>query len=286
MNLNAVDSTSRTLLTGLVVGESPRWHEGRLWFANWGAGDICAVDTKGNHEVLARAPKPVGYSIDWLPEGRLLVTGEDRLLRQEADGSFVTHSDLSALGSAWNELTIDGRGNAYTNSIGFRFGQEEFRPGTIALVTPDGEARQVADNVAFPNGMIITPDNATLIVAESFARRLIAFDIESDGSLSNRRVWAPVGGDGICMDAEGAVWCSDVANDKPVCLRVREGGQVLDRFDLDVACFACMLGGEDGKTLFLMAAEWRGVERMGELFRSRTGRILTVPAPAPHAGRP
>jgi sugar lactone lactonase YvrE len=134
--------------------------------------------------------------------------------------------------------------------------------------------------------MVVTPDNSTLIVAESFARRLTAFDITADGSLTNRRVWAPVGGDGICMDAEGAIWCSDMASGKPVCVRVREGGDVLQEMDLDVACFACMLGGDDGKALFLMAAEWRGVERMGELFRSRTGRVLTAQTEVAHAGKP
>jgi sugar lactone lactonase YvrE len=276
----------RTLVSGLVVGESPRWHEGHLWFANWGAQEICRVDGQGKTQVMAKGPQPVGYSFDWLPNGDLLVTGWDRLLRRQTNGSFVTHADLSRLGTAWNEITVDGRGNVYANSVGFRFGQEEFRPGTIALVTPDGSGRQVADNIAFANGMVVTPDNSTLIIAESFARRLTAFDISADGSLTNRRVWAPVGGDGICMDAEGAIWCSDMASGKPACMRVREGGDVLQRIELDVACFACMLGGEDGKTLFLMAAEWRGVERMGELFRSRTGRVLTAQTEVAHAGKP
>jgi len=193
---------------------------------------------------------------------------------------------------------VDGRGNIYVNSIGFRFGEEEFRrvlvehgqPGIIALVTPDGAVRQVADGIAFPNGMVVTPDNATLIVAESFAGRLTAFDIAADGSLSNRRVWADLGGpgsgDGICLDAEGAVWCSVVHEGRPACLRVREGGPVLQRIELERACFACMLGGEDRKTLFMMVAEWRGVEHMDTLFRSRTGQVLTAPAPAPGIGWP
>jgi sugar lactone lactonase YvrE len=208
------------------------------------------------------------------------------LLRRRNDGTFVTHVDLSSLGDAWNEIVVDGRGNIYLNDVGFRFGQEDFRPGSIALVTPDGVSRRVADGIAFPNGMVVTPDNSTLIVAESFARCLTAFDIAADGSLSNRRVWAPVGGDGICLDAEGAIWCSDVGGDQPVVTRVREGGEVLERIALDAACFACMLGGPDGKTLFLMAAEWRGIEKMPELFRSRTGKVLTMTTPVPHAGRP
>jgi len=276
----------RTLVTGLVVGESPRWHDGRLWYANWGAQEIRTVDDSGNGEVIAMAPKPVGYCIDWLPDGALIVTGDDSLLRRAADGSFTIHADLSALGEGWNEVTVDGRGNIYVNSVGFRFGQEDFRPGTIAVVRPDGTATQVADNIAFPNGMVITPDNSTLIIAESWANKLSAFDIESDGTLSNRRVWAEVSGDGICLDAEGAIWCPGVSGNTPECLRVREGGEVLERITLDRACFACMLGGEDGRTLFLMTAEWRGVERMGELFRSQTGQVQTTRVDHPHAGRP
>lgn len=275
-----------TLLSGLVVGESPRWHDGRLWFSNWGAQEIRTVDLNGNSEVIAKGPKAAGFCIDFLPDGRLLVSGDGRLLRREPDGSFVIHADLAALGKGWNEVTVDGRGNIYVNDVGFSFGQEDFRPGTIALVTPDGKARQVADNVMFPNGMVVTPDNSTLVVAESWAHRLTGFDIEHDGSLSNRRVWAEVDGDGICFDAEGAIWCSGVSGGQPRCLRVREGGEVLEQIDHEAACFACMLGGEDGKTLFLMTAEWRGVERMGEIFQSKTGKIETARVSVPHAGRP
>jgi sugar lactone lactonase YvrE len=280
----------QTLLTGLGVGESPRWHEGRLWFCNWGAQEIVAVDLRGNSEVVVHSPTAAGYSIDWLPDGRLLVTGQE-LLRREADGSLVKHADLSGLSRyGWNEIVVDGRGTIYVNSVGFRFGQEAFRPGIIALVTPDGSVRQVADDIQFPNGMVVTPDNTTLIVAESFAGKLTAFDIAADGGLPNRRVWADLGGpgkgDGICLDAEGAVWCSVVHGGRPACLRVREGGEVLQRIELERACFACMLGGEDRRTLFMMVAEWRGIEHMDALFRSRTGQVLTAPAPAPGAGWP
>ena len=283
-----VELEPRTLVSGLVVGESPRWHDGRLWFANWGvAQEIRTVDVGGRGEVIAKGPKPAGFCIDFLPNGALLVTGEGQILRRQGDGSFVTHADLSHLGQAWNEITVDNHGNIYVNDVGFRFGQEQFRPGIIALVTPDGRARQVADNIAFPNGMVVTPDNSTLIVAESFARTLTAFDIATDGSLSNRRVWAAeIGADGICLDAEGAIWSPNIAAGTPEVIRLREGGEVLQRIPLGAACFACMLGGDDGKTLFMMAAEWRGVERMGELFQARTGRVLTVEATAPHAGRP
>jgi sugar lactone lactonase YvrE len=279
-------SEVKTLMTGLVVGESPRWHDDRLWFVNWGAQEIRTLDSQGDSEVVAQGPMPAGFCIDFLHDGRLLVTSHDRLLRREPDGSFVTHADLSAVGKGWNEVTVDGRGRIYVNSVGFNFGQEEFRPGTIAVIEPDGTARQVADNIMFPNGMVITPDNSTLVIAESWAQKLTAFDIESDGSLSGRRVWAQVSGDGICMDAEGAIWCSGVSGGTPECLRVREGGEVLERLVLDRACFACMLGGKDGKTLFLMSAEWRGVERMGELFSSQTGQVQAIEVAVPHAGRP
>ena len=278
-------------MNGLVVGESPRWHAGRLWFSNWGAQEIIAVDVNGRSEVMVRVPTTVPFSIDWLPDGRLLVVSgpEARLLRQEPDRSLATHADLSGLAKGWNEIVVDGRGNTYVNGGDYKFGPgEPFVPGVVALVTPDGSVRQVADDIHFPNGMVVTPDNKTLIVTESFKARLTALDIAADGSLSNRRVWAELGqgGDGICMDAEGAVWTPAFPDGRPCCVRVREGGEVLQRIELDKFCFACMLGGEDGKTLFMLVAEWRGVEHMNELFSSHTGQLLTAQAPSPHAGRP
>jgi sugar lactone lactonase YvrE len=280
-------SDPKVLLTGLVLGESPRWHDGRLWFSDWGAQEVIAVDLDGNSEVIVRVPS-FPFCIDWLPDGRLLVvSARDRsLLRRERDGSLVTHADLSGISDKpWNEIVVDGRGNAYLNNIGFDFPAGEVRPGVLAMVTPEGSARQVADGVAFPNGMAVTPDNATLIVAESYASRLSAFDIAADGSLANRRVWADLGGgvpDGICLDAEGAVWYADVPNKR--CGRVREGGEVLQTVELDRGCFACMLGGPDGRTLFVIAAEWPAAASQSG--GPRTGQVLTVEAPAAHAGRP
>ena len=276
----------QTLLTGLAFGESPRWHDGRLWFSNWVAQEIVAVALLGKSEVIARMPS-FPFSIDWLPDGRLLVVwGREGLLRREPDGRLLTHVDLSGLAHGWNEIVVDGRGNAYINGGGFDLlAGEAFAPGIVALVTPDGSARQVADGIAFPNGMAVTADNSTLIVAESYAKRLTAFDIEASGSLANRRVWADLGDgvpDGICIDAQGAVWYGDVPNKR--CVRVREGGEVLQTIDLDRGCFACMLGGVDNRTLFMMAAEWRGPANMTD--SPRTGQVLTAQAPAPHAGWP
>ena len=276
------------LITGIAFGESPRWHDGRLWFADWGAQELIAVDLEGRSEVVVRVPS-FPFCVDWLPDGRLLiVSARDRLLlRREPDGSLATHADLSGLSYyPWNEIVVDGRGTAYVNNIGFDFPCGEFAPGTVALLAPDGSVRRVADGVAFPNGMAVTPDNSTLIVAESYANKLTAFDIVEDGGLSNRRVWADLGDgvpDGLCLDAEGAVWYADVPNKR--CVRVREGGEVLQTIDLDRGCFACMLGGPDGKTLFLVAQEWRGMESAADE-EERTGQILTAPAPAASAGWP
>lgn len=280
-----------TLLTGLAFGESPRWHQGRLWVADWGAQEILAVGLEGKPEVIVKVSFPsFPMCFDWLPDGHLLIVSsrDGRLLRLESGGELVTHADLSGLarkGHPWNEIVVDGRGNAYINNQGFDFPGGAFAPGTIALLTPDGAVRQVADGIAFPNGMAVTPDNATLIVAESYGNRLTAFDIDASGNLSQRRVWAETGTDhpdGICLDAEGALWYADVGNKR--CVRVREGGEVLQTLELDRGCFACMLGGADGKTLFIVATEWKGAENMAD--GSRTGQILTVRAPAAHAGWP
>ena len=224
--------------------------------------------------------------IDHLPDGRLLIvsSADRRLLRQEPDGSLVTHADLASLGEhPWNDIVVDGRGNAYVNNIGFDFPGGEFAPGIVALVTPDGVARRVADGLAFPNGMAVQPDNATLIVAESYGQKLTAFDIASDGSLSGRRTWAEVDDhpDGICLDADGAVWYGDVGNKR--CVRVREGGEVLQVIDLDRGCFACMLGGPDRRTLFMTVNEWGGAEGMGG---TRKGQVLAVEADVPGIGWP
>jgi sugar lactone lactonase YvrE len=245
---------------------------------------VVAVDLDGRREVILEVDA-LPFSIDWLSDGRLLIAGPG-LLRRETDGSLVSHADLTDLSEGWNEIVIDRRDNAYVNAAGFNLmAGEPPAPGIVAVATPDGTARRVASDVHFPNGMAVTADDSTLIVAESYARRLSAFEISADGGLGERRVWADLGDgapDGICIDAEGAVWYADVPNKR--CSRVAEGGEVLDRIELDRGCFACMLGGPDGRTLLIMAQEWRGPEGMVD--GDRTGRVVAAEAPAPHAGRP
>jgi sugar lactone lactonase YvrE len=276
-----------TLLTGLAFGESPRWHNDRLWFSDFGAQEVWTCDLEGKSEVIARiAGAPMG--LGFLPDGRLLIVSmrDGLLLRREHDGSLVTHADLSHLSRyPWSDLVVDGRGNAYLGNLGFNFPGGEFAPGILAVVTPDGEARTVAEGCAFANGLVVTPDNATLILAESYGHRLTAFDIEKDGTLSNRRVWADLGNgypDGICLDAEGAVWYADVPARR--CVRVRQGGEVLQTVELDRGCFACMLGGLDRRTLFLMAAEFPPATWGPDA--PRTGQVLTFQAPTPGVGWP
>lgn len=290
-------SPFRLLLDGLAYVESPRWHDGRLWFAHWGTGEVVAVGLDGTNEVAARGREGLGWSIDWLPDGRMLLTGEE-LTRIEPDGSRVRHADLTVVANhGWNEIVVDGRSNIYVNGFAFDFlGGEPPRPGVIALVTPDGQARQVADGIDFPNGMVVTPDNSTLIVAESMGQRLTAFDIAGDGSLSNRRVWADdLGPDSITLDAEGCIWTHSAGtrahtgrDDAPAgeVVRVREGGEIVERVELDRDGFACMLGGPDRRTLFLLAAEWRGVENVDETINDRTGQVLVMDAPAAGVGWP
>src|SRR5205809_6657866 len=245
----------RTLLTGRGLVESPRWHGDRLYFSDWSAGEVSAVDLAGHSEVIARVDS-LPLCTAWLPDGRLVIVSSAAglLLRREPGGSLVTHADLGTPG--WNDIVVDGRGNAYVNRAGFNpMAGEEFRPGSVHLVTADGSVRQVADDIAFPNGMAVTADNSTLIVADSYRHQLVGFDIGADGSLSGRRVWADLGDgvpDGICTDEQNAVWYADVPGKQ--CVRVAEGGQVLRTVKLDRGGFACALGGPARTTLSIVAA--------------------------------
>jgi sugar lactone lactonase YvrE len=273
----------KTLLKDLVLVESPRWHEDRLVFSDWGAGEVIALDLDGNRDVIATIDS-IPFCLDRLPDGRLLIVAGDDLLIRSPAGTLSTYAKLGALSTKpWNDIVADGRGNAYVNNIGFDFPDGEFAPGLIALVGPDGTVRQVAEGLAFPNGMAIMPDNSTLIVAESYGGVLTAYDIAPDGDLSNRRVWAELDGaapDGICVDDEGAVWFAEVPGRR--CARVREGGEVLQTITSELGCFACILGGPDGTTLFVTAAGWPDAMTPG----SRTGQILCAEVSVPHAGWP
>jgi len=261
-------NTPETLITGLGYGESSRWHDNNLWFCNWTMQEIVALDEDGNRQTTIKVPfTAFPFCIDWLPDGRLIIVSasDQPLLRREPDGSLVRHADLSSLNTKiWNEIAIDGKGNIYING-----------DDIIALIKPDGSVMKLADGISFPNGMIVTSDNSTLVISESYGRRLTAFDINEDGSLINRRIWADLKDgfpDGICLDEEGAIWYADVPNKR--CVRIREGGEILQVVNLNKGCFSCALGGTNKKTLFMTVAEWRGFEKMFD--GKRTGEVQSV----------
>jgi sugar lactone lactonase YvrE len=277
------------ILTGIQFGESPRWHDGRVWFCDWAAEELVAVDDDGNRELIANVPS-FPFCIAWTPDGQLLITSarDKAVLTLTSDKKLETFADLTAVSDRPpnNEIVVDGHGHVYVNGGGFDLmAGEPFAPGIIALVEPDGGVREVADDIHFGNGMAVTPDNETLIVAESYASRLTAFDIEPDGTLTNRRVWASLENndapDGICVDAESAVWYASVPGRH--CVRVREGGDILQEIELDRGCFSCALGGPDRTTLYIVAREWHGAD----IARGAgTGQLVSVPVTVPGAGWP
>ncbi|MEV4532692.1 SMP-30/gluconolactonase/LRE family protein [Asanoa sp. NPDC049518] len=245
-------SELRTLVSGVAMGESPRWRDGRLWFCDWGAGQVVRVEPDGATTVVAEIDD-MPICIDWLPDGTLLaVSSRQGLLLTVEDGKTEQHAVLGE--GRWNEIVVDRRGNIFVNDIGYDFPEGEFRPGRVCVLTPGAEKlREAAGGLAFPNGMAVRGD--TLIVAESHAGRLTAFDIAPDGGLSGRREFAAVEGsapDGICLDDDGSVWFADVPNQR--CVRVAEGGAVLATVDADRGCFSCALGEND--TLFITANRW------------------------------
>jgi sugar lactone lactonase YvrE len=276
-----------TLLDGLCFGEGPRWHEGRLWLSDMHAYTVLAVDLDGKREdVLEVAGKPSG--LGWLPDGRLLVVSmEDRqLLRREPNGKLATHADLRPFTDhLCNDMVVDAQGRAFVGNFGFDFEREE-KPRTTCLVRvdPDGRAVVAATEMHFPNGSVITPDGRTLIVGESFGGCLTAFTIGADGALSARREWAKLEGavpDGICLDAENAVWvASPISNEV---LRVREGGAVAERIPVGRPAIACMLGGPDRRTLFVLSAD---VFHGKEAAEKRSASVQITRVDVPGAGFP
>ena len=280
------------LCSGYGLVESPRWHDGRLWFSDWTGGRIVAVDDAGSTEVIVEHTS-LPLCFDFLPDGRLLlVSNQERaLLTLEADGTLATYADLTAISDlGCNDIVVDGRGFAFVNSPHFDFAAGpppgEVQPGRIGVVTPDGEARVVADDIAFPNGMAISADGSTLVVADSYRHDLVGFVIADDGSLSDRRVWADLGDhnpDGICLDASGAAWYADVPHE--VCVRVAEGGEVLQTVELDRGGFACMLGGTDAPYLYAVTAVWPGAAGL-MTHTEWDGQVVRIPVDVPGAGWP
>jgi sugar lactone lactonase YvrE len=280
------------LRSGLGLVESPRWHEGRLWFSDWTAGEILAIDDDGASELIVRH-ESLPLCFDFLPDGRpLLVSNQARaLLAVGADGRLTQYADLSAISAfGCNDIVIDGRGTVYVNSANFDFAagppSGAVQPGLVAVVPPGGSARVVATDIAFPNGMAITADNRTLVVADSYRHQLVGFDIEADGGLSARRVWADLGEDapdGICLDAENAAWYADVPHQH--CRRVAEHGEVLATVNIDRGAFACMLGGTDTARLYIVAARWPGFAAL-TTHADWDGQVLRTEAGTPGAGWP
>ena len=285
-----MDLTPTILLDGLKFPEGPRWHEGRLWFSDMHAHRVMTVEESGQTSIICEVPnRPSG--LGFTPDGRLLVVSmtDRKLLCLNGNLGLKEVSDISLLaGGDANDMVVDDQARSYIGNFGFDYSNDEkFKPASLVMVRPDGVALVVAEELLFPNGSVITPDGGRLIVAETYGRRLTAFDInKEDGTLSNRRIWAevdPATPDGICLDAEGAIWVASPVTEEFI--RVLEGGVVTDRIKLPPGkgAYACMLGGADGRTLFLCTSEGSQQDRVEG--RSQ-GWIETVRVDVPGAGRP
>lgn len=287
---------ARVLADGLYFGEGPRWHDGRLWFSDFYDHRVKSLDESGAVRTeLEIDDQPSG--LGWLPDGRLLVVAMHRrqLLRIDPDGVKV-HADLSGVAAYHtNDMVVDSSGRAYVGNFGFRLDQAVRERGVesvladhpttqLARVDPDGKVHVAASDMHFPNGMVITPDGRTLIVAETLAMRLTAFDIGPHGELSNRRVWATLGmraPDGICLDAKGHVWVANAI--APECVLVAPGGEIVAKVETAEPCYACMLGGDDRRTLYIMSAPSSMPDVVS---KARLGIVACAPVSTPGAGRP
>jgi len=277
----------RVLLDSLRFPEGPRWHDDALWFSDMHDGRVVRLDARGRAETVFALDGDEPSGLGWLPDGRLLVVAMHarKLLRRERDGRLVPHAELGALAHFHaNDMVVDAMGRAYVGNFGFDLNGGAAQCATnLALVHPDGRVEVASDDMMFPNGTVITPDGRTLIVGETFRACLTAFDVGSDGRLSNRRVWAQLDRavpDGICLDAEGAIWVASPVS-KGV-LRVREGGQIIERIEVEHQAYACMLGGADRRTLYVCTAETHDPSKTG----TRGGRIEAVEVEVPGAGLP
>jgi sugar lactone lactonase YvrE len=289
-------SARRTVLDGLYFGEGPRWHDGALWFSDMHGHRVVRTSLEGQATTVVEILDDEPSGLGWLPDGRLLVVAMEtqRLLRIEADGAVVEHADLSGLArGSINDMIVAEDGTAYIGDMGVRIHQGgERRPGQTFRVTPDGAVSCAADDLASPNGHILTADGRTLIVAESGGSRLTAFDVHADGTLTNRRTFAeltpakagvPVAPpDGICLDAAGAVWVADPIGARV--FRVLEGGEVTDTIDFhDMIPVACVLGGADRRTLLMcVAPDWK----REVVLQGRNARIDACEVDVPGVGRP
>jgi sugar lactone lactonase YvrE len=280
--------STEVLLDGLAFPEGPRWHESRLWFSDQHDRRVVAMSLDGKSETICEVPQqPSG--LGWLPDGRMLVVSmlDRRLLRREPDGSLVEHANLEALAAgSTNDMVVSAEGRAYVGNFGFdMYGGEDPRDACVIAVEPNGDARVAADELKFPNGSVITPDGRTLLVGESWGARISAFDIELDGSLTNRRTFATIEGatvDGMCLDLEGAIWAACPFTGR--CLRIAEGGEVLDEVKgTHAGAFACMLGGDDRRTLLVCTAPTHEPEKT---LAAHQGRIEAVEVDVPGAGLP
>ncbi|WP_461170916.1 SMP-30/gluconolactonase/LRE family protein [Arthrobacter sp. Z1-15] len=263
-----------TLASGLGMGESARWHGNELWFADWMAGTISALDGNGHVRRVTAVPSfPISF--DWLPDGRMIVvSGADGMVLLEVPhAGLVPVADLRGISEfPWNEIAVHPAGNTYVNGIGYDYSGEMQDTGVIALIRQDGSVQKVADGLAFPNGMLVSGDGATLVVAESNAGRLTSFRIREDGGLDPEGVWAGLEGsapDGICWDGSGGIWFAEVPGER--CVRIRQGGEVLETVQLEHGCFSCAAGGDDGGLLFMMTAQWPEAMDPGA---DHTGRVM------------
>ena len=282
-------------MDGLTFGEGPRWHEEKFYFSDFYSHKVFSLDMDGNSEVIVEVPaQPSG--LGWMPDGTMLIVSmKDKKLLRFNKNTLSEVADLSNLaGFHCNDMVVDDQGNAYIGNFGFNtYSGEEIRPANLILVRPGEDPCLAADDLLFPNGTVITPDGKTLIVGETYAARLTAFDINQDATLSNRRVWAdftlyadegdiPLP-DGMCLDAEGAIWVASPSTAEVI--RVREGGVILDRISVETNAYACMLGGDDLKTLFICTSNASGVDPESAL-REKSGKIETIKVEVAGAGRP